>query len=119
MAEMPSTASLNPDAWLDILARFPADIDIDELARSTRAIQRSRGIADGSDLLRLAMARGPGGMSLQETAAWAYLAGVAELSAPSLHARLLQAVPFFAALTALLWISRCSRLTASSSFFCW
>ena len=126
MAEMPNTASLNPDAWLDILARFPADIDIDELARSTRAIQRSRGVADGSDLLRLAMARGPGGMSLQETAAWAYLAGVAELSAPSLHARLLQAVPFFAALTtrlleartpgtARVWSGRCLHLTDSSS----
>ena len=81
MAEMHNTASASWDAWLEVLARLPASIDLDELARTTKAIQRARGISDGSDVLRLGMARGPGGMSLQQTAAWAHMDGVAELSA--------------------------------------
>ena len=109
-----------------MLARFPPEIDIDGLARTTGAIRRSRGISDGSDLLRLGMAHGPGGMSLRQAAAWAHVSGVAALSAPSLHDRLHQAVPFFAALTAQLlaartpgrapmWPGRCLCLTDSSS----
>ncbi len=126
MAEMHNTASSTPDAWLDRLARFPPGIDLDQLALTTKAIQRARGISDASELLRLGLARGPGGMSLQETVAWAHLAGVAELSAPSLHDRLHQAVGFFAGLTAELlaarapgtarvWSGRCLHLTDSSS----
>jgi hypothetical protein len=126
MAKMHYTASAAPDAWLDILARFPPGIDINRLARTSKAIRRARGISDGSDLLRLGMARGPGGMSLQQTAAWAHLTGVAELSAPSLHDRLHQSVAFFAELTKLLlaakapgttrvWSGRCLHLTDSSS----
>lgn len=123
---MQTLTSPAADAWLDILARVPPGIDVDQLARATKAIQRARGVSDGSDLLRLGLAHGPGGMSLQQTAAWAHLSGVAELSAPSLHDRLHRAVSFFATLTAQLlaartpatacvWSGRCLHLTDSSS----
>ena len=80
--------------------RLPADLDLDALARSTKAIQRVRGngISDGGSLLRLCLAHGPGGMSLQEAAAWACLEGVAELTAQSLNERLHGSVGFQAAL---------------------
>ena len=47
--------------WLDILSRLPADLDLNQLARENKAIQRLRGITDAADLLRLGLARGPGG----------------------------------------------------------
>ena len=100
-----------PDAdWLDILSRLPSDLDLNQLARDTLAIQRVRGITDAVDLLRLGLARGPGGKTLKQTAAWAYMSGIAELSAPSLSDRLHQSVAFFAALTSrLLTADRCIK----------
>jgi hypothetical protein len=97
---MPITASPALQAWSEFLNRLPADLDLDALARSTKAIQRVRGegVCDGASLLRLCLAHGPGGMSLQETAAWAWLEGVAELSAQSLNERLHRSVGFLAAI---------------------
>src|SRR6185437_11567179 len=88
------------DSWSELAARLPDDLDVDHLARETKAIQRHRGngIEDGASLLRLSLAHGPGGKSLQETAAWARAAGVAELTAQSLNERLHRAVDFLAAL---------------------
>ncbi len=60
MGKMHISASPTADAWLDMLGRLPPAIDIDGLARMTGAIRRSRGVSDGSDLLRLALAHGPG-----------------------------------------------------------
>lgn len=56
-------ASLSTDAYRDLLARLPPDLDLDVLARSSKAIQRGRALCDGTTLLRLALARGPGGLS--------------------------------------------------------
>jgi hypothetical protein len=39
--------------WFDILSRLPADLDLNQLARDNKAIQRLRGITDAADLLRL------------------------------------------------------------------
>src|ERR1700733_4409925 len=99
MAEMQNIASPPDSDWLDILSRLPPDLDLNQLARDTLAIQRLRGITDAADLLRLGLAHGPGGKTLKQTAAWAYMSGIAELSAPSLSDRLHQSVGFFAALT--------------------
>jgi hypothetical protein len=67
----------SPDsAWLDILSRLPSDLDLNQLARDTGAIQRLRGITDAADLLRLGLTRGPGGKTLKQTAAWAKLVKV-------------------------------------------
>ena len=78
------------DAWSELSTRLPADLDLDELARTSQAILRHRdnGVSDGASLLRLSLARGPGGKSLQDTAVWARLNGVAELTGQSLNERL-------------------------------
>jgi hypothetical protein len=123
---MQNLASPLDSDWLDILSRLPPDLDLNQLARDTLAIQRVRGIADAVDLLRLGLARGPGGKTLKQTAAWAYMSGIAELSAPSLSDRLHQSVSFFAALTSRLlvvgraakpavWRGRCLHLCDGST----
>ena len=98
---MPITASPVWEAWCDLSARFPTDLNLNDLARTTKAVQRRRGdgVDDGTTLLRLCLARGPGGKSLQETAAWAHLNGVAQLTAQSLNERLHRSVGFLAAIT--------------------
>jgi hypothetical protein len=115
------TASLPPDSFQDVLARLPPDLDLNALARSTKAIQRARKVTDGKDLLRLALARGPGGLSLNQTAAWAQMSGLAELSDPGLKKRLDNAVPLLKAVmeqqlaeraggATLRWPGRCLRV---------
>jgi hypothetical protein len=68
--------------------------DLDEIARRTKALTRKRGVRDARALLQLALARGPGGLSLRQTATWAHLTGVAELTDPSLNDRVHQAGDF-------------------------
>lgn len=79
---------------LDLLG----DFDLEEAARSTKAFLRPRGVKSVGALLHLALARGPGGLSLRETAAWAHLAGVAELTDASLNDRLHQSCDFLSAI---------------------
>ncbi len=95
---MPLIASLPPDQYVDVLSRLPADLDLNELARETKAIERGRVLRDGATLLRLALARGPGGLSLSQTAAWASVLGVTEMSDPAIKYRLDKAVGFLNAL---------------------
>jgi len=128
MAEMPIAASPAWDAWSEISTRLPADLDLDQLALATKAIQRRRGdgITDAATLLRLSLARGPGGMSLQQTAAWARLNGLAEITGQSLNERLHQSVAFLSGILhhllagqptgrPLLWSGRCLRIADGSS----
>ena len=96
---MQNLASPTDSGWRDIMSRLPADLDLNQLARETKASQRLRGIAGAADLSRLGMVHRPGGMTLQKTVAWARLSGVAELTAPSRSDRLHQAVAFFAGIT--------------------
>jgi hypothetical protein len=123
LAEMHPSASPLWDAWSEISARLPSDLDLDELARSTKAIQRHSedGVTDGVTLLRLSLARGPGGKSLQETSVWAHLNGVAEIGGQSLNERLHHSVAFLAGIVhrlladrvagkPLLWSGRCLRI---------
>ena len=99
---MQTTASVPADQFPDLLKRLPAGLDLDRLAYETKAIQRKRKIGDGASLLRLALARGPGGFSLRQTSAWVSLLEIADLSNPGVHYRLKQAVAFLAALVGLL-----------------
>ena len=127
MAEMHPHASPPEDGWPAIAARLPADLDLDALARETGAIQRRRGdgISDGETLLRLCLARGPGGKSLQETAGWAHQIGLAELTGQSLNERLHRSVAFLSAVTQrllaartgapVLWAGRCLHLIDGST----
>ena len=95
---MQDAASVPTDQFIELLARLPVDLDLDSLALETKAIQRRRELVDGASLLRLALARGPGGFSLRQTAGWASLLDIAELSNPAVHYRLKQATDFLAAL---------------------
>jgi hypothetical protein len=95
---MQDAASVLTDRFAELLARLPAGLDLDRLALETKAIQRKREVVDGAALLRIALARGPGGLSLRQTAAWASLLGIAELSNPGVKYRLEQATDFLAAL---------------------
>jgi hypothetical protein len=97
---MLDSTSLVPDDWSGLISRVVGDLDLDALALETRALVRRRGVPDAKALLRLALARGPGGMSLRQTAAWAQLTGVADLTDASLNDRLHQSCDFLAAIVA-------------------
>jgi len=94
---MQNTASLPAGQFEELLRRLPADLDLDSLARETKAIERRREIETGTVLLRLSLARGPGGMSLSQTAAWAMALGFAEMSDPGVKYRLDKAAEFLEA----------------------
>jgi len=95
---MQNTASVPTDQFTELLERLPAARDLDGLALQTKAIQRKRKIGDGASLLRLALARGPGGFSLRQAAGWVSLLEIVELSNSGVHYRLKQAVAFLAAI---------------------
>jgi len=116
------------DAWLELSALLPADLDLDALARTHGAVERQRGdgILDGTTLFRVSLARGPGGKSLPETALWARQNGVAELCGQSLNERLHRSVAFLSAILhrllvgrqagkTSLWAGRCLRIADGSS----
>ncbi len=94
---MESATSVLNDQFTEVLERLAGDLDLDHLALESKAIQRRREVVDGAGLLRIALARGPGGLSLRQTAAWASMAGIAELSNPGVKYRLNQATGFLAA----------------------
>jgi hypothetical protein len=93
-----SQSSTTSQPWQEVLDRLPLDLDLDALAFASGALKRRREVGDGPTLLRLAMARGPGGLSLNQTAAWAAMQDLAQLSDPGVKYRLDQAVPFLKAL---------------------
>jgi hypothetical protein len=97
---MQTSASPTWDAWLELSALLPSDLDLDALARAHGAVERQRGdgIIDGTSLFRASLARGPGGKSLPETALWARQNGVAELCGQSLNERLHRSVAFLSAI---------------------
>lgn len=74
--------------WQALISNLSQLIDLDRTARETGALLRRRAVADGATLLRLALAYGPGGLSLRSAAAWAGMNDVACLSDVSLLKRL-------------------------------
>src|ERR1700722_15317382 len=95
---MHKTASPHTDEFPALLARLPADLDLDRLAIEHKAIQRGRKIKTGTALLRLALAHGPGGLSLRDTAGWSGMLGFSTLSNPAVKYRLDKAVDFLKAI---------------------
>jgi hypothetical protein len=77
--------------WPDLIAAVSTVIDLDATARTSRALIRRRGIRSAAMLLRLALAYGPGGLSLRAAAAWAGASGLADLSDTAVMNRLRQA----------------------------
>jgi hypothetical protein len=96
---MQNTASFSIDDFPQLLARLPADLELDRLAVEHKAIRRGRKIKTGTELLRLALAHGPGGMSLRDAAGWAGMLGLDSLSNPAVKYRLDNAVDFLKAVT--------------------
>ena len=92
------TTSLAPDHFVHVLRRLPPDLDLDALALSTGAILHKRAVTAGANLLRLALARGPGGLSLKQTPAWAETLGFARMSDPGVKYRLDHTVEFLNAI---------------------
>ncbi len=95
---MQDAASALTDRFAEVLDRLPSGLDLHGLAVESKAIQRRREVVDGAALLRIALARGPGGLSLRQTAAWASMQGIAEISNPGVKYRLDQATEFLALL---------------------
>jgi hypothetical protein len=85
------------DHFPAFLARIPSHIDLEALARQAGSFQRPRGVRSGTDLLRLALAWGPGGYSMQRVAAWAGERGIATLTEDALIQRLHGAVRYLQA----------------------
>lgn len=75
-------------AWHDLLSRLPDSLDLDQSARDHGALKRRRVVRDAATMLRLALAYGPGGMSLRSAAAWAGGSDIAHLSDVALLKRL-------------------------------
>jgi len=96
---MQTTASLHTDEFSALLARLPPDLNLDQLAIEHKAIRRGRKIKTGTDLLRLALARGPGGMSLRDAAGWAGMLDLANVTNPAVKYRLDNSVDFLKAVT--------------------
>jgi hypothetical protein len=97
--EMPEASSCSIDQFPAFLGRLPPDLDLEALGRETKALQRRRGVRSATDLLRLALAWGPGGYSLQQVAAWAGELGIAEITDEALIQRLHGTGDFLEAVT--------------------
>lgn len=87
--------SIQEADWPSVVSRVEDAIDLEASVRASGVLQRRRQIRSGSDLLRLALAYGPGGQSLRETAAWAELQQVAWLSDVALLYRFRDAADWF------------------------
>lgn len=66
--------------WPYLLSFLPSDSRLEQTARDFGAIKRKRAISSASDLLRLALGYGFCRMSLRQTAAWAHVIGLADIS---------------------------------------
>src|ERR687889_1464890 len=76
----PASSSSVEAQWPDLVAAVSAAIDLEATARTSGALVRRREIRSAETLLRLALAYGPGGLSLRTAAAWAGISGLADLS---------------------------------------
>jgi hypothetical protein len=94
---MPAASPPPIDHFPALLARLPRGLDLEALARETKAFRRPRGVRSGTDLLRLSVAWGCSSHSLQCVAAWAGERGIAKLTDEALVQRLHRAGPFLEA----------------------
>lgn len=102
--------SISQEEWSSLLAQVSAAIDLEETARCSGALLRRRQIKTARDLLRLALVYGPGGQSLRDTATWAGLEGLADLSKTAVLYRLRDGADWFARIAAALLAKRSSGL---------
>jgi hypothetical protein len=74
--------------WPYLLTFLPSGEELERTAKETGALLRKRGVPSAEALLRLALAYGFCGLTLRQTAAWAQVAKVAEVSDVALLKRL-------------------------------
>jgi len=80
------------DDWTQMSARIP--VDIETLARETKALQRKREVKSGLDLLRMVLAYSVCDWSLRLVGAWATIIGLGHLSDVAVRKRLRNTLPF-------------------------
>lgn len=100
--------------WQALISRLSQCVDLDTTARATGALVRRRNVADAATLLRLALAYGPGGMSLRSAAAWAGMNDVASLSDVALLKRLRGAADWLGCIAGALLENACVKSTAAT-----
>jgi hypothetical protein len=97
--QAPTQALPLTDLWAsEVVPHLPPDLE--QQARILGAFQRRRALACATDLLRAVLAAVLVATSLQHLGAWALLAGVADISAPAWHKRLIRSRPWLAWLLA-------------------
>jgi len=79
------------DGWREVIAPLANLVDLEATVRTSGALVRRREVKTAEGLLRLALAWGPGGLSLRQAAAWADVSGVADLCDSALLRRLRKA----------------------------
>src|SRR5258707_11766011 len=82
------TASQLGQGWPELLGRLGSAEELEATAKASGALLRCREIKNAGDLLRLALAYGPCGMSLRVAAAWAETIGLGSLSDVAVMKRL-------------------------------
>lgn len=102
------TSAFRHDHWPTLLRSLPLELDLETTAHASGALVRRRGISDASSLLRLALAYGPGGLSLRGAATWAELAGMASISDVAILKRLRGATDWLGHIAGSLLASRTS-----------
>jgi hypothetical protein len=119
--------SLAEEEWSSLLGFVSAAIDLEASARCSGALRRRRRVDSAATLLRLCLVYGPGGQSLNDTATWAALEGVADLSKTALLYRVRDSAEWLAEIAAALlakrtggpegqtWLGRRVRLVDGSS----
>lgn len=98
--------------WQALISRLSQSLDLDATARATGALVRRRNVADAATLLRLALAYGPGAMSLRSAAAWAGVNDVASLSDVALLKRLRGAADWLGDIAGALLQNACAKSAA-------
>jgi hypothetical protein len=106
--------SIQEQDWPAIVSLIERVIDIEGSARTSGALARKRQVRSASDLLRLALAYGPGGQSLRQTAAWAELQQVASLSDVGLMYRLRDSADWLAQIAGALLSPRASTASPAA-----
>ena len=105
---------LDEDAWSSLLQRCAQATELEASARQHHALQRRREVKRAQDLLRLALAYGPGGLSLRQTAAWAELMPLARLSAVAVMKRLCRGADWLGRLAGALLARRAGAVTSGA-----
>lgn len=102
--------------WQYLLSFLPSEEVLDRTAKESGALVRKRGVSSASVLLRLAMVYGFCGLSLRQTAAWAKVANVADISDVALLKRLRKADSWLGRLLAIKLAERAPPPQKKGSF---